>query len=387
MANATGGLILVGAKTNREQSWLEERVSEVDPIPESLLDVQQHLDAIRAWTFPPVAHRVDCNLFRRDSGRGLLAIVVVPAPEDERPIMVRTIAEGGRDVQAFAIARRYGTATEWVSGAQIWADMRDGRAARSNRQLGASAEPPIVERILESIGKLEDLTEATEHAALVYAAFPTTPAGSLPDFFSPDGTLGALRNLPERGLRQAGFGLGYGIDVDSIDGSLAVIEPRRRGLLVGRDGLTIAMAIATDDFLGWGSTRRFGGPSSLDNVESIPLNHYVLAEYTLEFTRFAADVIAANLGATQWKLFVAGRRLKSGSPAAYLARNMDWLSRSAGVPVIDEAAEEFDATGDPEVDAFTLLAEFVHWFGLPTTDVPLATEGRITEQAIRTIGR
>ena len=139
-----------------------------------------------------------------------------------------------------------------------------------------------------------------------------------PDFFSPDGTLGALRNLPERGLRQAGFGLGYGIDVDSIDGSLAVIEPRRRGLLVGRDGLTIAMAIATDDFLGWGSTRRFGGPSSLDNVESIPLNHYVLAEYTLEFTRFAADVIAANLGATQWKLFVAGRRLKSGSPAAYL---------------------------------------------------------------------
>jgi hypothetical protein len=157
--------------------------------------------------------------------------------------------------------------------------------------------------------------------------------------------------------------------------------------MVGRDGFTVAMAVATDDFLGWGTTRRAFAPASLHDVESIALNHYVLAEYTLEFTRLMRDAIAANLGAPRWKLSVSARRLKTGTPRPYLPSSMNWLSQGAGAPLLDEATEEFDATGDAEVDAFNLLAEFVQWFGMSRNDVPLATDGKITEQTIRNIGR
>lgn len=384
MANADGGLLLVGARTTKEEAWLEERVTSIVPVPARLLDVQQHLDAINARTFPPMAHRVRAQLFRRGSDKGLLAVEIERAPDDEQPILVRTLADGGKNINAFAIARRYGTGTEWMSDAQIWADIRDGRLARQNLHLVAPPEPDASasEHLQDRVTTIETLIDSAQHMTLSYSVRPPAHADRLPTFFSDDGMLGALRRLPDRAIRRSGFGLGYGLEVDTIDGALAVIEPRTRGLLVERTGLVLATAAGTDEFLGWATRGRFA-PASLADGPSIALNHIVLAEYTLEFARFVRDEIIADRDAAGWRYTVVGRRLRSGTPRVFFPTNMHWMSSAARTPLIDDATENIEATGDPEIDAFRLLAEFLQWFGLEDDSVPYSSNGRISAEAIK----
>jgi hypothetical protein len=98
MANAEGGLILIAAMTEKLETYLEERISEVIPVPSAMVDTKQYLDTIGQRTFPSVAHRVRTHVFRRPDDKVLLALEVQPLEPDEQPIMVATsVVMDGKD--------------------------------------------------------------------------------------------------------------------------------------------------------------------------------------------------------------------------------------------------------------------------------------------------
>ncbi len=93
MANEGGGITVVGAQTERKRGSLVEYVSQVKPIPaDHLMAVDRVHDVLRSKLWPPQGARVDVREFERTDGRALQAIVVDAAPDDEKPVLVRSRA-------------------------------------------------------------------------------------------------------------------------------------------------------------------------------------------------------------------------------------------------------------------------------------------------------
>ena len=384
MANASGGCILIAAKTEKPETYLEERIKEIVPVPRAMIDVQQYLDTIQRWTFPSLGHRVKPQVFDRKDDRVLLLLEIQPAPSDEQPVLVRTlVSRGGHDqIEAWAVARRVGTGTEWISAGQIWADIRDGRLSRSRPVTPQSLSPEIspedeVERTASDL--IQDL--AVEGQAVVgYVAIPQSNT-RISSFYTTDGVMGLMRDLPQHDLRRSGFGLGYGVHVKATDDALVDIEEGRRGLLVTRAGRAAAVAAANAGFLGWASERAIP-PANVAGIDAIRLNPYVLAEYALEFARFVHLELGPRLNGPTWTLGVVARNLKSGIPMPYVPSNPHEWMHQAFLPVIDNAVETFPSTGDVEVDAYELLRLLVQLFGLPESLIPFVTDGRIRAETI-----
>jgi len=382
LANADGGVILIAAETVQPATYLEERVSKVVPVPASLIDVKRYLDTIGRWTVPSLAHRIRSHLFPRADDKVLFALEVPSIEPDEKPILVSTnLPLGGADVAAWAIARRVGSGTEWVNAAQVWADIRDGRLARRNLSLATplNSGPSPEDRATEAARRLSALVSAEGQSMLAYVAIPP-PGQRLESFYSDDGIRGALRDLPRRGIRSSGFGLGYGLKPESAGRALADIEEGRRGVMVDLDGTLTAVAIANRDFLGWAD--RGIPPNGISDRPAIGLNRYVLAEYSLEFSRFLRSELITKIGVDGWYLAVLATRLQSGDPAPYLPDSVNPLSHSARTAVVDEGLAVFPATEDPEQNAYELLRRYVEWFGCPPDAVPFGVDERISEETV-----
>ena len=376
MANARGGLLLVGAKTRRLEGSFVEQVASVDPIPSNLLKEEGIRSALKHLLFPNIGSYVELHRFDRSTGRALLVVEVKPVPDDDRPVMVTTPAtvdvEGvTHQVEAWAIATRVGSGTEWDQGAKVWADIRDGRLARRNLSLGSHV-PDLgsapAARLDERVRDLVERTGAAANACWILAAHPAQ-AVRLDGFYGDDGIFGALRRLPEDALRRSGFGLGYGLEVESLDDGLAVVEAGRRSLFVGSDGLTVAIAVGSPNMLGW--TGR--------NEDPLKISPFVFTEWPLEFTRFVHRCLVTAQPGTPWTYTTRAERLLSGTPAVNLNLGPDFFD--GRVPRTDGARAEFPAS-EPESDAFVLEAWFAGLFGFAGSDLPWAVEGRIPPEAI-----
>lgn len=376
MANARGGLLLVGAKTRRLEGSFVEQVASIDPIPTNLLKEEGIRNALKHLLFPNIGSHVELHRFDREAGRALLVIEVNPVPDDDRPVMVTTPATVDVDgvthqVEAWAIATRVGSGTEWDQGAKVWSDIRDGRLARRNLTLRAPAideGPAPAARLDERVRDLVERTGAAGSACWILAAHPPR-AVRLDGFYGDDGMFGALRRLPDNALRRSGFGLGYGLEVESLDDGLAVVETGRRSIFVGPDGLAVAVAVGSPNMLGW-----TGG-----NEDPLKLSPFVLTEWPLEFTRFVHRNLLTAQPGTPWTYTTRADRLLSGTPAVNLNFGPDFFD--GRVPRTDSARAEFPAI-EPETDAFALEAWFAGLFGFTETDLPWAVEGRIPTEAI-----
>lgn len=381
MSNVGGGVILIGAKTERTEGSLVEYVSEMSPIPANRLMMADRVhDLLRDRLWPPLGSRVSVRQFERSDGRALQAVVVEAAPPDSRPVLVRSRAsiefEGmTHELDAWGSARRVGSGTEWEPIEQLWADIRDGRTARRNLTLPIGATSTrIEERLAQTIALLAERVGRGDRAALVLAAYPDREL-RLAGFHQLDGIRGALEKLPDRATRRDGFGLGYGVSVDSLDGGLAVIEAGRRGLLVERDGLVVAMALGTSDMLGWAH-------AGWETGHPLRINRFVLVEWPLEFARFVEREVAPGFPNATWTYEVRGLGLQLGNPPLEASLSEPPLGFSYPA-IVDSPDELIDATGDPELDAFAIVQQILGWFGIDTVDHPWITDGRVSEAALR----
>src|SRR5579864_3781245 len=52
MANANGGYILVGIRTESNPARAEERIEEITPFASDHFPIQQHQDVLKSWIYP-----------------------------------------------------------------------------------------------------------------------------------------------------------------------------------------------------------------------------------------------------------------------------------------------------------------------------------------------
>jgi hypothetical protein len=379
MANADGGILLIGAKTERLENSFVERVAAIRPVPTTFLNEDQLRGAVAKFLFPSIGNYVEFHRFDRGDDSGLLAIRIRRPPDDDQPILVTTRATvevDGRthEIDAWAIARRVGSGTEWDQGAKVWADIRDGRLARRSLTM---PQPLLItgqDRVQERLVALLDQVGADDYAWWALAAYPTT-AVRLGNFAGDDGAFGLLRSLPANAVRRNGFGLGYGTNVQALGSGLADIEPGRRGLLVDPDGLVLAVALGTCQMLGW-SHQSWSG----DVTSPLKINRFIVSEWPLEFTRFV-DRVRSTAPQTAWELYSRASRLQSGLPPQRLHLAEEWMF-DGSPPRVDDAEMTADVN-EPEADAGGIVSWFVGLFGRQPSEVPAVESGRVVGEMIR----
>jgi predicted HTH transcriptional regulator len=87
LANAAGGLLLIGFATARDATHGVDRVSHVSSFPLARLDEAQYASVIRDWTWPAL-NPVLTKYAAPDGDRGVVCIEVPMLAAADRPVLV-----------------------------------------------------------------------------------------------------------------------------------------------------------------------------------------------------------------------------------------------------------------------------------------------------------
>lgn len=268
LANANGGLILVGVRTERAQDSREDVIRAVTAFERRLLDAAQY-QAILASTVYPTMNNVEFRWFEspEEPGRGVYAIVI--PPQQAKPYLVmRTLTDEGRRVEVLVgYFERRRAGVDHMSTQRLQALLRDGlrfdevllerlediqRLVR-NAQPHAQPEPPpriaVTERLEETVAAAQ-LPAGPQY---VLAASPQHPV-VLRGFGERNSELARLVAEPPS-LRAHGFDLAADTQAHLVRGEL--LRSRLAGwkaLDVWRDGFIAFAAPGNQDFLCWGRT-------------------------------------------------------------------------------------------------------------------------------------
>src|ERR1700676_2405469 len=113
LAEAQGGLILIGCETERTTAHREDQIKRLRPVELSLVDVERYHSIIENWVYPPPEGvRIDFFSSAEDSKKGLFAIRVPEQANDKKPfVMVHMLLDGDRrrDIALGYVLRRRAT--------------------------------------------------------------------------------------------------------------------------------------------------------------------------------------------------------------------------------------------------------------------------------------
>lgn len=400
LANSGGGAIVVGVHTLADSARDEEFASKVVPVPNDAFEVTRARHFLDQDVYPPI-EGVDIRVFPREEGgthRVVAVIVPQPDPDLEPFLLTKTLDEESQSWPAFALPRRSGTHTVFQRIGLIHRDIADGRrrrvagtstGGRADGPRGLEPSPPVAEASSAGPpGGVEAAEEWTRGVAdfldkalgvaevpmLYLAAAPADDRPRPSDFFAQSGFRQALS--PRHTLRQNGFGLTYGQNVQVGGRSLMSVDEDRTVLHVDVGGRTVNGAAGTPDHLGWSydrSDREMNG-RAVQRINVVALN-----EFVLEFCRFVDRELASRWGRKGWYVVSMVKRAQSaervlGLPAGY-TRNAGWM-HSAHPAETEERVEGFLAELEPERDAAMLLESIYGVFGLRLDADPFVVDGR-----------
>lgn len=388
LANARGGVIVVGFRTERPAHVLVDTVTEHRPVNKTLVNWDSYAGTIAQWIHPP-PRGITSRWFPSDAGqeRGVFTISIPPQDEAAKHFVVREInREDGSFPGAIGVPIRDGDRVVWLRPEGVQALLREALWLRQHGMVGQTTTE--ADRLGADEHRVRQRCEAIQQLAnwvqMPFLALHALPALALPrpdDFYSDDGVKGRLVNHPV--LREAGFHLQTRRDVDVVqDGSLVSVS-HRRAVWLAPNGFFSAAAVADADFLGWYFN---------DDADPGPLtiNPRVLAEYVLEFCRFVHTQLAprtdeppalwmSTIGFDRRRGVVLVPEIGAGGAMVRFWRAMGFQPRP---PRQSEAHVRLASRGNAGEDAYQLLVEFYALFGAPPTLIPFQQNGRIDEQVL-----
>jgi len=123
----TGGLVLIGARTQKKQGI--DVVRSVTDIPLALVDVSRYRKVLIAWLHPRV-EGLDIATVDHHGGRGVAFIYVPPQREELKPFVTRGVVAAGRiHATHVSIPVRDGQETRYASPAEVHSLLQAGRIA------------------------------------------------------------------------------------------------------------------------------------------------------------------------------------------------------------------------------------------------------------------
>ena len=133
LANAGGGVIIIGARTERLEAQQQDAIREVRPFVQALVNTEQYQAIIRVGVFPP-PQGLEIHWYQSaiQTDRGILLIIVPKQPDEERPFLMARVVdvETGRLREiVFGYAERRRSNTEPLGVRDLQELLRAGRAS------------------------------------------------------------------------------------------------------------------------------------------------------------------------------------------------------------------------------------------------------------------
>ncbi len=391
LANADGGMILIGIRTERNPTHFGDEIKEVRAFPRTLVDLNQYHDILQSWVYPPL-QQVDIRWLPSsvNNEKGIVAISIPNQMTAQRPFLVtKSIDETGKRVEVVFgyVERRRENATP-ISVQELHALIKNGLLFDSlNRQYNSIQEALqqlLTEQSREKNFSLEQdiqellrdrRNEALTEAKLltgpifVLAAIPVEEV-EIPALFQSKSAdlVRLLENPPE--LRSDGFDLNTGESPKIIKGQLRrTVSPEYKILDLWRDGTLIFAARGDEEFLCWGKRSRSRGP--------LRINPLVLSESTYlfaELSRQVFDRAQPNPREIEYRLELLNMT-QDGAPCGLIPAALGTFAWEFGTDIRHAPDSHVTITGratdlNPGAVAFDLIAELYAWFGIEQDQIP-----------------
>lgn len=305
MANAGGGLIVLGIATRRDVAVGRDISDAVRPIPEGLVNVGQMLSTAEEWVYPPVRD-LEVREWPGPDEKMLVSIRVRPLHETTGLALIRGAeTAGGRVVREYLAAGvRSDAGTSYYKHSEIYEWIRRGRATQ---EAGSEAEPTLTQSIADAM-LAEARDRDSDWPVFVIQVWPSQPA-RLEELGDREGALGVLLDPPV--LRRDGFNLGWMSNVQWLyrqDGTLHFSLGTRESLDVTPTGVVTFVGSGGPDLLCW-ATERVAGEGTLR------INPFALIELIYEFARLwqkLSEWLRPTPRVYSFRVALLGAKRKSG---------------------------------------------------------------------------
>jgi hypothetical protein len=392
LANAGGGVIVLGFDCEKLQTKAGERINKVCPFPVSLVDPKRYSQILADLVHPP-PHGVTVLVFENSAkdGNGVAAIVIDKAVMSEGPYLVgKMVDENDLSIGSYFgyFERRRDTTPpisipriqQQLSAGMQWASIDQRlQAIKANMaswgKAGPSAlRPGITDAVRKERLAAARIAVARHEEPLVYYMANAEGDCDFPTLFKShsERVVRLIANPPQ--LRQHGFKIW-------ADRTSAIVEGRlRRNMIAGnrllelwRDDDFIFIGEGDEDFLGWSVGDTSKSP--------IHINNFVLSEATLHFC---------------WLMQWIFEEAEPKPSVLRLTFGFDNLTRPSGPATLRDAPEsrfpgghlqqasekhaevhclaEWDGY-DPARIAYLLIEKIYHWFGFDSQSIPFVDNG------------
>ena len=402
LANALGGVVILGVRTERDETHPWDTAVEIRSFPANVINAQQLIAIALAWVYPPI-EALDVRIYPdpRLQDHCLAAIIVPPQRTSIGPFLVAKVADAANRIDGALVGyfeRRAADAMP-LSAQEVQGVLRDGllfrRALDERAQIPpAEVEPsparpvrtPKPDALMseETQRRLIGLAAATKLAdgpLFALTATPTPRVDASGMFQAEDHPITQLLRHPPV-LRELGFDLNTLQDpVINAGLSRRAMLSLYKGLECWRDGTLLFAATASEEFLSWGER----APNAPLRLNPVPL-----LESTLLFAILAARLYELAPEPPEYVTYTLTLRrlcvdhklplLKPGPADRRI------IAEPHEAPDCDyEAAYVASRAEDAGRVAFLLVREVYAWFRLTFDRIPYVREGSVDAAAIQAL--
>jgi len=388
LANAAGGVILIGVRTERDLVHFGDELKEIRLFVQKLVNQGQYQDILRAWIYPSL-QQVEIRWFpsNNDQKKGITAIFVPKQPSSRHPfLLTRFIDDSGKRVDViFGYAERKQANVIPTSVQEIHTFIRDGKRydelnqkyttleemlGQMQQEMKTGKEPPPKSNALQFIkNRMESarIKAGLENRPSFTLAVVSVDTIEIQDIFAGRGSeiVQLIDNPPK--LRSSGFDLNTGASSEIVRGELRRSVNPGKILEVWRDGTIVFAAEGDSDFLSWGK-RSIPG-------KALYINPLVLIEATYLFGELSRRIFSKSIPGTKEVVYkLELRHMTVNSQPCYLVPG-PLGSHSFVVPKAPASYAIFSInwTGSDiksgEV-AYNVVREVYRWFGMNDDEIP-----------------
>jgi hypothetical protein len=300
LANADGGIILLGFRTVKDDLNPIEKIEECRPFESAMVDAEQYRKVLEDWIYPPL-HLIQIlsYLAPSDKTKCVVAIVVPRTATGEKPFVVTKsiLPTGMTRGTLVGYYERVQDRIPPTSPQSIRTQLRDGmRFGELSERLSSiesivsnmSLPPsPAVSGLSDTdignrISKAQTVIERATSPSIVFSATSSNPT-SFPRIFHSDSDVVKLIEHSPR-LRTQGFDIHVDERSEIINGEARrVSRLGSRVVELWKDGLLLAIGEGDDDLLCW-----WAGPPR--RTPGLRIRNFVLTEVTLNFLNLALEI-------------------------------------------------------------------------------------------------
>jgi len=405
-ANTSGGLLLLGVKTEKGLLHSGDEIKKIHPFRESDIDPKAYNDMLGRWVYPAL-YNIDFKWWpsKRNSQEGIASIHVPPQPSSSRPFLItktieEVIAKGGSKNKTKMVETLFGYAERRrddnipMSVLELHARLKDGLNSHNiNNQLEEirkalvdvlrdrpgpiSPSPDVIQTLDQRMGLVVgELELGPTHPTYVLAAIPSHEV-RIPSLFTSRGApiVQLLEKPPQ--IRPSGFDLDVGGRAARIvpGGSRRrALEVKYKSLNLWEDG-TLIFAADAQDFICWRPIQKEGVPFRIQPLSLIETTllfcqlseaifdyaapkpgdalfevHYVLELRNTRVGEVNCGLIPGPVGDDAWRF---GQNIHRAAESKLRAKAL-WRSQDI----------------NPGVIAYLLVASLYEQFGLDHEAIP-----------------